>query len=93
MCQIALDDPAFDLARARREFPADVAIQGNLDPELLLNLTPAELEVKTGRLLEKLRGRPGHIFNLGHGVPPTTPLENIASVVNTVKKFRGQKKP
>jgi uroporphyrinogen decarboxylase len=86
-------DPAFDLARARREFPADVAIQGNLDPELLLNLTPAELEVKTGQLLEKLRGRPGHIFNLGHGVPPTTPLENIASVVNTVKKFRGQKKP
>lgn len=86
-------DPAFDLARARREFPADVAIQGNLDPELLLNLTPAELEVKTGQLLQKLRGRPGHIFNLGHGVPPTTPLENIASVVNTVKKFRGQKKP
>lgn len=83
-------DPAFDLADARKLFPADVAIQGNLDPELLLNLSPDELEVKTAQLLEKMRGRPGHIFNLGHGVPPTTPLENIASVVKTVQKFRNK---
>ena len=84
-------DPAFDLADARKLFPKDIAIQGNLDPELLLNLTPGELEVTTTQLLEKMRGRPGYIFNLGHGVPPATPLENIASVVNTVQKFGGKK--
>lgn len=81
-------DPAFDLAEARKLFPKKIAIQGNLDPELLLHLSPGELEVKTTQLLEKMRGRPGYIFNLGHGVPPATPLENIASVVRTVQKFR-----
>jgi uroporphyrinogen decarboxylase len=81
-------DPAFDLSEARKLFPKNVAIQGNLSPELLLDLSPNELEVKTTQLLEKMRGRPGYIFNLGHGVPPTTPLENIARVVSTVQKFR-----
>ncbi len=80
-------DPAMDLAAVRELFPADIAIQGNLDPELLLHLSPHELEVKTLRLLEKMRGRPGHIFNLGHGVPPAAPLENIARVVRTVREF------
>ena len=80
-------DPAFDLAEARERFPSNVALQGNLDPELLLHLTPDELAVKTTQLLEKMRGRPGYIFNLGHGVPPATPLENIASVVRTVQEF------
>jgi uroporphyrinogen decarboxylase len=80
-------DPAFDLAEARQMFPRDIAIQGNLDPELLLHLTPDELEVKTAQLLEKMRGRPGYIFNLGHGVPPAAPLENIGRVVKTVRSF------
>jgi uroporphyrinogen decarboxylase len=80
-------DPAFDLARARELFPPDMAIQGNLDPELLLHLTPGELAFKTAQLLQKMRGRPGYIFNLGHGVPPAAPLENIASVVRTVREF------
>ena len=85
-------DPAFDLAEARKLFPKNIAIQGNLDPELLLHLSPGELEVKTTQLLEKMRGRPGYIFNLGHGVPPATPLENIASVVRTVQNFRNSRK-
>ena len=85
-------DPVFDLAEARELFPKNIAIQGNLDPELLLHLSPNELGVKTTQLLEKMRGRPGYIFNLGHGVPPTTPLENIASVVRTVQNFRNLRK-
>jgi uroporphyrinogen decarboxylase len=80
-------DHAFDLSEARQMFPPDIAIQGNLDPELLLHLTPDELEGKTTQLLEKMRGRPGYIFNLGHGVPPATPLENIGRVVKTVRAF------
>jgi uroporphyrinogen decarboxylase len=79
--------PEMDLAKARKLFPADVAIQGNLDPEMLLHLTPQELTFKTSQLLEKMRGRPGYIFNLGHGVPPAAPLDNIASVVWTVREF------
>lgn len=79
--------PEIDLATARKLFPADLAIQGNLDPELLLHLTPEELAVKTRRLLEQMRGRAGYIFNLGHGVPPAAPLDNIASVVRTVREF------
>ena len=80
-------DQAFDVAKAREIFPSDIAIQGNLDPELLLHLTPKELSFKTAQLLKKMRGRPGYIFNLGHGVPPSTPLENIASVVRSVREF------
>ena len=81
-------DHAFDLSEARQLFPADIAIQGNLAPELLIHLTPEELELKTNQLLEKMRGRPGYIFNLGHGVPPGAPLENMARIVSTVRKFR-----
>lgn len=81
-------DPASDLSEARERFPSDIALQGNLDPDLLLRLTPEELAVKTTQLLEKMRGRPGYIFNLGHGVPPAAPLENIASIVRTVHTFR-----
>ncbi len=80
-------DPEFDLAEARKLFPADIAIQGNLNPDLLLHLTPDELETSTNELLAKMHGRPGHIFNLGHGVPPAAPLENIGRVVNTVRNF------
>lgn len=79
--------PEVDLAYARKLFPADIAIQGNLDPEQLLHLTAEELTVKTRQLLETMRGRAGYIFNLGHGVPPAAPLENIASVVRTVREF------
>jgi uroporphyrinogen decarboxylase len=80
-------DHAFDLADARAMFPPHICIQGNLAPELLLQLTPDELEAKTTEILEKMRGRPGYIFNLGHGVPPATPLENIGRVVQTVREF------
>jgi uroporphyrinogen decarboxylase len=81
-------DHGFDLFAARQLFPADIAIQGNLAPELLIHLTPDELEVKTNQVLQQMRGRPGYIFNLGHGVPPAAPLENIARVVSTVRQFK-----
>jgi uroporphyrinogen decarboxylase len=81
-------DDRMDLAEARKLFPGDMAIQGNLDPSLLTCLSPGELSLKTRQMLEKMRGRPGYIVNLGHGVPPDAPLENIAAVVETVRKFR-----
>jgi len=61
------------------------AVQGNLDPITLF----APLEVLEERVHEVLRsaaGRPGHIFNLGHGIVPGTPVENVQAVVKMVKE-------
>jgi uroporphyrinogen decarboxylase len=81
-------DHAMDLGLVRRAFPGDIAVQGNLSPDSLVHLTPHEAEVRTKQTLETMRGRPGYIFNLGHGVPPDASLANIAAVVNTVRNFR-----
>ena len=62
------------------------AVQGNLDPVLLF----AEWEkVKAGasKVLARASGRPGHIFNLGHGVLPETPVENVKSLVRFVQEW------
>jgi uroporphyrinogen decarboxylase len=75
------------LADVREQLPARVGIQGNLDP-FLLSTTPAVVAAETKRILEELRGRPGHIFNLGHGVPPSAKLENIHSLVDTVRTWK-----
>jgi uroporphyrinogen decarboxylase len=63
------------------------AVQGNLDPISLF----APLDVLERRVHEILRsaaGRPGHIFNLGHGIVPQTPVENVQAVVKIVRDFR-----
>jgi len=72
------------LAEVRDRVPAHVGVQGNLDP-FLLTTTPALVAAETGRLISEMKGRPGHIFNLGHGVPPNAKLENIEALVNTVR--------
>jgi uroporphyrinogen decarboxylase len=65
--------------------PARLAVQGNLDPSLLLD-TPERTAAGTRQILQEMRGRPGHVFNLGHGVPPGAKLENIQSLVDTVRE-------
>jgi uroporphyrinogen decarboxylase len=61
----------------------DVAVQGNLDPNLLLG--PREpLLAAVDDLLARVHGRPGHLFNLGHGVLPETPVENVEAVIERV---------
>jgi len=81
-------DWQFPLAHARRLLPADIALQGNLAPALLSDATPEMVAQETRAVLEAMRGRKGHIFNLGHGVPPEAKLENIAALVETVKNFK-----
>jgi uroporphyrinogen decarboxylase len=81
-------DWRFPLADARRLLPCDVGLQGNLAPALLSDATPETVAAESARLLEVMRGRNGHIFNLGHGVPPEARLENIAALVETVKNFK-----
>jgi uroporphyrinogen decarboxylase len=76
----------FRLAEAAAKMPANVAVQGNLDP-FLLSTAPDRVAAETQRILTEMRSRPGHIFNLGHGVPPNARLECIESLVNTVRSF------
>jgi uroporphyrinogen decarboxylase len=65
-----------------------VAVQGNLDPAALL----ADFEVVRARamdIIDRVGGRPGHIFNLGHGVLPHTPVENLRRLVDLVHDATG----
>jgi uroporphyrinogen decarboxylase len=75
------------LADVRARLPEQVGVQGNLDPSLLLT-NPEIVAAETRRILTDMRGARGHIFNLGHGVPPDAKLENITALVETVKHFR-----
>lgn len=64
-----------------------VALQGNLDPALL-STTPATVRYEALSLLESMRDRPGHIFNLGHGIVPDAKPECVAALVNTVREWK-----
>jgi uroporphyrinogen decarboxylase len=75
-----------DLGGAWERLGYDVAIQGNLDPSVLL-ASRQVIEVHVRRILESAGDRPGHIFNLGHGVLPETPEENVIFMVETVHRF------
>ncbi len=61
----------------------DRAIQGNLDPEALLGPRDALLS-KVDDVLSRAGGRPGHVFNLGHGILPGTPMESVDAVIERV---------
>ena len=66
----------------------DKGIQGNLDPAALLG-PPDVMTRKAADVLRRAEGRPGHIFNLGHGLMPTTPLDNAIRLVDFVHEYRG----
>jgi uroporphyrinogen decarboxylase len=63
------------------------AIQGNLDPAALFAPLP-DLKMKVHELLKRTGSRPGHIFNLGHGILPETPVDNVKAVVQMVREFK-----
>ena len=70
-----------------REVGHTHAVQGNLDPITLF--APIEvLELRVKEILQAANGRPGHIFNLGHGIVPNTPVENVQAVARMVREFR-----
>ncbi len=64
----------------------DRAIQGNLDPAVLLG-SLEEVHRQAGEVLSQAAGRPGHIFNLGHGIHPQTPVENVIELVQFVREL------
>jgi uroporphyrinogen decarboxylase len=64
----------------------DVAVQGNLDPVALF-ASPKEIKSRAADILRRAAGRPGHIFNLGHGVLPETPVQNVITLVEAVHEL------
>jgi uroporphyrinogen decarboxylase len=71
---------------------AERAVQGNLDPLALFAPRPL-LAQRVRRVLEQAGGRPGHIFNLGHGLLPETPVDNVRAVVDLVHELSSVSEP
>ncbi|MCM3869475.1 MAG: uroporphyrinogen decarboxylase [Pyrinomonadaceae bacterium] len=64
----------------------DVAVMGNLDPVALF-AGKDYVRAQAKKILEQAAGRPGHIFNLGHGILPETPVENVIALIETVHEL------
>ena len=62
------------------------AVQGNLDPVLLF-ADWKEVKSRAAEILRRAGGRPGHIFNLGHGILPETPMENVKALAKFVQEL------
>ncbi|MBA2378511.1 MAG: uroporphyrinogen decarboxylase [Blastocatellia bacterium] len=85
-CDVIGVDWVSDLGKVKQEIGDSKALQGNLDPCVLLApQTVLEREVK--RILDAYGDGPGHIFNLGHGILPPTPVENAKFLVSCVKEL------
>jgi uroporphyrinogen decarboxylase len=79
-------DWRIQLDEAWRTLQHACAVQGNLDP-LLLFADKKLLRERAHDVLRRAAGRPGHIFNLGHGILPETPVENVIALVEYVREF------
>jgi uroporphyrinogen decarboxylase len=75
-----------DLDAGWRAVGHDVAVQGNLDPAVLLS-RPAHIRQRAQAILARAAGRPGHIFNLGHGVYQQTPVDHVRALVDAVHEL------
>jgi uroporphyrinogen decarboxylase len=82
-------DWRFPLDKAWASLDYRGAVQGNLDPVLLF-ADQKELRRRTEKVLRQAGGRPGHIFNLGHGILPETPVENVRALVEFVRELSGR---
>lgn len=79
-------DWSININEARQRIGNKVAIQGNFDPALLLG-TPDSIREAVKYLLAQYGSFPGHIANLGHGIEPSTPLENVRVLVDAVHEY------
>jgi len=79
------------LGKAWRELDYSCAVQGNLDP-ITLFAEPELIQKRVRQILDQAAGRPGHIFNLGHGIVPETPVENVQAAVKFVREYGGEER-
>jgi uroporphyrinogen decarboxylase len=75
-----------DARAARKLAGGKVALQGNLDPVALF-APPERVREAARKVLESFGAAPGHIFNLGHGILPQTPVESVAALVDEVRAY------
>ena len=73
---------------ARQTLGPEIAVQGNLDPASLFAPWPV-LQERSDAVLRRAGDAPGHIFNLGHGILPETPVDNVRRLVEHVHTWRG----
>ena len=76
-----------DLKDMKQRLPAGMAVQGNLDPHILY-ADKSVIKDRIHRLFERMRGEEGFIFNLGHGIMPDIPFDNVKYAVEVIKEFR-----
>jgi uroporphyrinogen decarboxylase len=79
-------DWRIDLAEGWRRLGDGVGVQGNLDP-IVLYADPPEIRRRVKDILDQAGGRPGHIFNLGHGILPTVPVDHAIALVDAVHEL------
>jgi uroporphyrinogen decarboxylase len=79
-------DHETDLKSARKSLPSGFTLQGNLNPALLES-EPEFVKNTTLELLNKMKGDPGHILNLGHGIRPQAKIDCMHALVQTVREF------
>ena len=79
-------DWTVDIGAARQRVGDKVALQGNLDPAILLS-TPAAVEKEVVNILQSYGKGSGHVFNLGHGITQHTPVENAAAMIEAVHRL------
>jgi len=76
-----------DLLDMKNKLPKGIAVQGNLDP-FVLYADKKVIKDRIHKLFERMRGTEGFIFNLGHGIMPDIPFDNVKFAIDTVKEFR-----
>jgi uroporphyrinogen decarboxylase len=81
-------DWTVDIGEARARIGARAALQGNLDPAVLLS-SPAAIQREARAILERYGRGNGHVFNLGHGISQLTPPENVSALIETVRGLSG----
>lgn len=77
-------DWTVDIGEAAKTIPSNIAIQGNLDP-MILNTNPNQTRIETQKILDAMKDRQGHIFNLGHGIDKDAKLENVQALLDTIR--------
>jgi uroporphyrinogen decarboxylase len=82
-------DWSVDIGKARARVGNKVALQGNLDPAILLS-TPEAIKKEVASILASYGNGHGHVFNLGHGITQWTPPENAAAMLEAVRKHSQQ---
>ncbi|MGH9356628.1 MAG: uroporphyrinogen decarboxylase, partial [Terriglobia bacterium] len=81
-------DARVELDEAWQRLGSDIAVQGNMDP-VVLYAEPRFIRERARKILQQAAGRPGHIFSLGHGILPETPVEHVIELVRAVHEESG----